>query len=194
MPSAQSIPKPPGHLFHGIQRSLKALDGQDAIDPNTGLKLLIHLIGDLHQPLHVGNGSDHGGNDCYVHWFKRKRPISLHRIWDHFLVANIKGTQPDFLENSQHLSKTLRQQWQQGSLRDWAQESRALHSMAYPKGLLACTGKPAMLKKSMPKLGARYVNANTPIVKKRIQAGVRLAHLLNQHYHCGLGKTNKKNS
>ena len=44
------------------------------------LKFLVHLVGDLHQPLHVGNGEDRGGNDKKLKWFGEE--TNLHSIWD----------------------------------------------------------------------------------------------------------------
>ena len=49
----------------GTQKGGLSLD-QEAIN----LKVLVHLIGDLHQPLHVGNGTDRGGNDVRLEWFE----------------------------------------------------------------------------------------------------------------------------
>ena len=53
-------------------------------DRQIALKFLIHLIGDLHQPMHVGNGIDRGGNDIKLKWFNA--PTNLHRIWDSDLI------------------------------------------------------------------------------------------------------------
>ena len=49
-------------------------------DKIIALKFLVHLIGDLHQPLHVGNGKDRGGNDVKVKWFGEA--TNLHNVWD----------------------------------------------------------------------------------------------------------------
>ena len=49
-------------------------------DKIIALKFLVHLIGDLHQPLHVGNGTDRGGNDIKVKWFGEA--TNLHNVWD----------------------------------------------------------------------------------------------------------------
>ena len=48
------------------------------------LKFIVHLIGDLHQPLHVGNGLDRGGNDVRLKWFNES--TNLHSIWDSKLI------------------------------------------------------------------------------------------------------------
>ncbi|XP_042475450.1 endonuclease 2 [Macadamia integrifolia] len=48
------------------------------------LLFLSHLIGDIHQPLHVGFTSDRGGNTIDVHWYKRK--TELHHVWDASII------------------------------------------------------------------------------------------------------------
>ena len=53
-------------------------------DKQIALKFLVHLIGDLHQPMHVGNGKDRGGNDIKLKWFNES--TNLHSIWDSDLI------------------------------------------------------------------------------------------------------------
>ena len=53
-------------------------------DKQLALRFVVHLVGDLHQPLHVGKCCDKGGNDVKVTWFG-KRP-NLHAVWDSALV------------------------------------------------------------------------------------------------------------
>ena len=50
----------------------------------TALALLVHLVGDVHQPLHVGRGPDRGGNSIDVYWFGE--PVVLHEVWDEGLI------------------------------------------------------------------------------------------------------------
>ena len=54
------------------------------VDEQFALKSLIHLVGDIHQPLHVGNGEDKGGNDVKVTFFGDKS--NLHRVWDSDMI------------------------------------------------------------------------------------------------------------
>ena len=44
------------------------------------LRFLVHLVGDLHQPLHVGDNHDPGGNDTQMRCFTRGS--NMHRVWD----------------------------------------------------------------------------------------------------------------
>lgn len=51
------------------------------------LRMIVHLIGDIHQPLHAGFKKDRGGNWYEVRY--NKKPVSLHKLWDHKLVKRI---------------------------------------------------------------------------------------------------------
>ena len=48
----------------------------------------MHIVGDLHQPLHVGNGKDRGGNDVKLDFFWESS--NLHRIWDSGIIDQQK--------------------------------------------------------------------------------------------------------
>jgi hypothetical protein len=48
------------------------------------LKFLVHLVQDLHQPVHVGDRGDRGGNDLQVRFFGKGS--NLHRVWDSGLI------------------------------------------------------------------------------------------------------------
>ena len=56
------------------------------------LRYLVHLIGDIHQPLHVGNGHDLGANFCSVLWQTQSSPENLHAVWDGNLVTALGAT------------------------------------------------------------------------------------------------------
>ncbi|HFS68232.1 MAG TPA: S1/P1 Nuclease, partial [Flavobacteriia bacterium] len=62
---------PKGDLVTGIQSCIAILKDKNSSkqDKNFYLKILVHLIGDLHQPLHVGHAEDKGGNTIQVQWF-----------------------------------------------------------------------------------------------------------------------------
>ena len=72
-------------------RGAAALHARRLRDPNASLadkqlalRFIVHLVGDLHQPLHVGKCCDRGGNDVKVNWFGK--PTNLHAVWDSQLV------------------------------------------------------------------------------------------------------------
>jgi len=80
------------HLFFAIQTLTQRLkkDNNDA----EALKFIVHLIGDLHQPLHLGRKDDLGGNKIDVNWFGRK--TKLHAIWDGSLIESQRMSYSEF--------------------------------------------------------------------------------------------------
>ena len=51
------------------------------------LRFIIHIVGDLHQPLHNGSPGDRGGNEVKVKWFGRD--TNLHAVWDSVLIDDM---------------------------------------------------------------------------------------------------------
>lgn len=84
-------PVPPGPVRDGLVLYFGNLD-----DPRNSaalqvfaLRFLVHLVGDLHQPLHVAYAHDRGGNDFSLAW--ENRPANLHGLWDTRLVNALAG-------------------------------------------------------------------------------------------------------
>ncbi len=131
------------------------------------IKILIHLIGDIHQPLHVGGGADRGGNDVKVTWFKTDS--NLHRVWDSDIIDDTRLSYTEFANSLEQPDATQLKLLQKSTYIDWANESITYRPQVYTIG----NGK----------LGYFYTYHNLPIVRKRLlQAGVRLAGVLNEIY------------
>lgn len=92
--------------------------------------MLVHLVGDLHQPLHVGTGNDRGGNDVKVTYFNQN--TNLHTVWD---TKIIDGKNLSFTELSQHLNrratKKLVSQYQSEGIDKWLIEAVELRPIIY---------------------------------------------------------------
>jgi hypothetical protein len=182
--------KSSGILLEAIEKQMLTLKDSTASDEKKvfALKFLIHLVGDLHMPLHVGSGLDRGGNDCKVYF--QNRLTNLHSVWDEEMI------------NSTHLSftemvKFIRQgrnpqdlkDWRNGSPIDWARESKTIRSSLYPlvdltvtEGALQpyCKTGSEIPAADIPKLSYEYSYKFMPVVETRLlQAGIRLAILLN---------------
>jgi hypothetical protein len=70
-----------------IERATADLtSGGSAMRRADALRWLVHIVADLHQPLHAGDGWDRGGNDFPVRIGHRRQPSNLHRVWDHDVV------------------------------------------------------------------------------------------------------------
>lgn len=160
-----------GDVIWAINKSIAELKegGLSPEQEEINVKVLVHLIGDLHQPLHVGNGTDRGGNDVRVTWFGQNS--NLHRVWDSQMID---GKQLSFTELADFIDDQLDyatiKEWQSTSVLEWAYESQALLPEAYdfPEN---------------GRLSYEYSFQNWDSVQLRLlQAGVRLAGVFNDIY------------
>ncbi len=134
------------------------------------LAFITHLVGDLHQPLHVSRKHDKGGGTIKVSWFGDTK-YNFHQVWDTLLIEH---QQLSYKEYAQFLpvSVSERQLWSQGDYQDWADESIRLRDTIYD------------YKKDetgVPQLGYRYIYKHRAQIELRMQqAGIRLAARLNK--------------
>ncbi|HEV8079297.1 MAG TPA: S1/P1 nuclease, partial [Chitinophagaceae bacterium] len=85
------------------------------------LKLLIHIVGDIHQPLHVGRPDDQGGNKISVLWFNA--PSNLHQVWDSRLIDFQQLSYTEYTRAINHTSKVQRIMWQAQPISQWIWDS-----------------------------------------------------------------------
>lgn len=165
-------PKPAGDLIQGIRHAIAVLrDPLSSADKKAFfLKLLIHLIGDLHQPLHVGHASDLGGNLIQVKWFGQKS--NLHRVWDEDMIEHYGMSYTELANSFPTPDSAALHELQQGSILDWAYESKRIaESQVYPS------------VKERASLGYRYMYVYFPLLRRQLQkAAYRLAYILNGLY------------
>ncbi len=139
-------------------------------DRQLALRFIIHIVGDLHQPLHAGNGTDKGGNDVKVTFLRE--PTNLHAVWDSGLIDQ---EQLSYTEMANWLTARItradRATWRDPNPLTWIAESAAIRDRIYPPA--APAGEPI-------KLGFDYIYAWTPTRDLRLeQGGVRLAAYLD---------------
>ena len=131
------------------------------------LRMLIHLVGDIHQPLHVGRGNDRGGNNVKIMWFRADS--NLHRVWDSDMIDDTKLSYTELAQSLDEPTSLQLQQWKNSTVRDWANESVRLRDDVY--------------RYKNEKLGYEYAYKNFHHVRHRLlQAGVRLGLILNEIY------------
>lgn len=160
---------PDGKVVEMIEKFVKDLKGRKLSkkQEEETLKMLIHLVGDIHQPLHVGKPGDRGGNEVKVKWFRNDS--NLHRVWDSEMIDDTKLSYTELAGALGKPDKLTIKKWQSASVRDWAHESTTYRPQVYDIG----NGT----------LGYQYSFKYFPIAKLRmLQAGVRLAGVLNQIY------------
>ncbi|MEX0996083.1 MAG: S1/P1 nuclease [Flavobacteriaceae bacterium] len=162
-------PNEKGDIIMGIEYCIKILKSKESSNEEKAfhLKLLIHFIGDLHQPLHLGLEEDKGANDFQVRWFNEG--TNLHRVWDSDMIDSYQMTYSELTSNLPRISDTEIKKIQEGTLLEWVEQERELTKKVYQS---ASTGE---------KLGYRYMYDHFSTVKTQLQkGGLRLAKILNE--------------
>lgn len=93
------------------------------------LKLLIHIVGDIHQPLHVGHTEDRGGNDIKVFWMGS--PTNLHTVWDSRLIDFQQLSYTEYAAAINHATKAERNTLQKQPLKDWLYQTYQIAEKVY---------------------------------------------------------------
>lgn len=132
------------------------------------LRLLIHIVGDIHQPLHVGRLEDLGGNKVKVMWFND--PANLHQVWDDKLINFQQLSYTEYAKAINHTSKEQRKEWQREPLGLWLYQSYQHAEKIYGD-----------IKQPDQKLDYKYNFNNIAILNQQLlKGGVHLAGLLNE--------------
>jgi len=177
-------------LFHQ-QQLLRSHQSGDAVTESVALKWLTHLVGDAHQPLHVGRADDRGGNRCYVRWFQGRYYLTLHQVWDSRLITHTQLSYSEYADYLDHITLPQLRQWQSDDVLTWLRESYEMHRHIYPDG--ESVDRPYCMQKRpvwgddhtppIPSLGYRYIHQVKPILERSLQkAGIRLAGIINRIY------------
>lgn len=163
---------PEGDVLRAVTEIVARLEqgGLSHEEEAVQLRMLIHLVGDMHCPMHLGRLSDLGGNRREVSFFNRK--TNLHAVWDTDLVeAGHKWSYSEWAEQLDRLPKRERDALAAGSPEEWARETHAVCTQVYdstPEGM---------------RISYDYLAQNTPVVERQLlKAGLRLARLLNGIY------------
>ncbi len=161
-------PSPYGDLIMGIEECIKIIKNEHSSKSDRAfyLKMLVHFLGDLHQPMHVGRLEDKGGNDIQLQWFNRG--TNLHKIWDDNMIDDYEMSYTELSESLPKLSKEQISKIKQGTIYDWVEESQDLANLIYD------SVEPG------EKLYYRYGYVWWDTVESQLlKGGVRLAGVLN---------------
>ncbi len=159
-----------GDIYEATQRMISTLKDRSTneIQKREALIMLIHLVGDFHQPLHVGLIADKGGNSIKIKWFNKAS--NLHRIWDSEMINSKQYSYTELAKIIENSSPQPPASFYSIDLDDWVQEAIELRSDIYSFGEAKSLSYP-------------YLYNNWDIVKKQLhKAGLRLATLLNEIY------------
>lgn len=159
-----------GQLVKGIDFCIQKIKDKNASkeDKVFYLKFLLHLVGDLHQPLHVGDKNDKGGNDIKLQWFGK--PTNLHRVWDEDMINQYGMSYTELSNNLPYKTKQEKKIIISGTVMDWMYESQKIaFTQIYPS------------VKPDEKLFYKYNYDYFEITKNQLEkAGLRLAKILDE--------------
>jgi hypothetical protein len=150
------------------------------VERATALRVLIHLLGDIHQPLHMADNADRGGNNLYVKMSDTGERYRLHELLDTILVKELIAPQRtrDYAMSLTRRYQSQLEDWQRGKISDWAQQSHEL-AVTHTYGSLpgfACnrrSGHTIVLTNAYLQDVRRY------LPEQLTKAGVRIAAVLN---------------
>jgi nuclease S1 len=137
------------------------------------LKFLVHLVADLHQPLHVGDNGDKGGNLLQVRFFGEGS--NLHRVWDYQIMERHTENEQVWMWDLTFVAKPkMVARWSGGTPEDWATESLILAKAAY-----RFPGSGTLIRPGA-RLDSAYCGPALPVIQQQLaKAGIRIAWLLN---------------
>lgn len=157
----------------------------EPVSPEMALSFLVHLMGDLHQPLHVG-GTDQGGNLVNVNWMDRWK-TNLHSTWDEEMVDYERLDYVQYARFLDRASEADAARWVTGDTISWADKAVAMRSMLYvfpddpkPAAAKPVPGKPATPKPVVHKISYGYTGAQRHRMREQLlKGGLRLAAVIN---------------
>lgn len=163
---------PAGDAVTAVKQQIEKLS-----DPATtkaeaalALKILIHVTGDMHQPMHMGHATDLGGNRVKLKYFNRDK--NLHGIWDTDLLESAhRWSYTEWQQQLDRLNDVDEALTVQGSVDDWARETMEITRRCYDF--------------FQPGINVSYnqIAYWAPTIEQQLlRGGLRLAHLLNTIY------------
>ncbi|MEP7142708.1 MAG: S1/P1 nuclease [Ferruginibacter sp.] len=132
------------------------------------LRMLVHLVGDIHQPMHTGRPEDKGGNEIKVMWFNESK--NLHQIWDDQLILFQQMSYTEYSVAINHPTQEEVNEWQHDPVSKWVYQSYQLAEKIYGD-----------IKQPDQRLDYKYNFNYAGILNQQLlKGGVRLAGLLNE--------------
>ena len=162
---------------------------------NEALKWAVHLMGDLHQPLHAATHGDRGGNTVQVAFFgERDNPpygsMNLHAIWDVHMVRRLVGDKggEDAIVSSP-IGAADKAEWERGSISEWVEESNRIALELVYRALPAEFSCTRSTHKHVLEIDQAYYAQAAPVIELQIRkAGIRLARVLNDAFAAASGR------
>ena len=134
------------------------------------LMMLIHIVGDIHCPMHAGHKKDRGGNGTQVKYFGKQK--KLHSVWDSEIVESAhKWSYSEWQDQIDRATPKQQQAYMQGTPNDWIEETVALANECYESAAKAGN------------MSYDYVAEYAPVIEQQfLKGGIRLAKLIEEIY------------
>lgn len=118
-------------VYTAFEEQLAILSDKSKSDDERGiaLKLLVHFIADMHQPMHCARPDDRGGNDIDVTWFGKS--TNLHRVWDSDLISYTNLSYTELAVFSSLSDKEACDQMKVAKPAEWLNESKTIADDIY---------------------------------------------------------------
>jgi len=167
-------------------------------DSRIALAFVVHLVGDLHQPLHSGRGCDRGGNALKVNWFGDS--VNFHTVWDSLLIQSENLSFNEWADFLDHADEGEVARVQSATPVDWVRQSQDQLDSAYTCFTGAdrcpcfcggcadggsmfggCATRECRLMAAGPvQMSYTYKTVNLEVVRRQLlEGGLRLAGLLD---------------
>ncbi len=160
---------PSGDVVTAIKEQINKLSNGNLSqeDEALAIKILVHLMGDIHQPMHLGHLSDLGGNRIEVNYFNR--PTKLHSLWDTPLVESAHNWgYSEWQQQIDRMSSMDQELITSGTIDEWARETYLITRDVYKDSPAGAN------------LSYDYINKWTPTIELQFErGGLRLAYILN---------------
>ena len=166
---------PNGDVVTGLEFLTKELtENFDNLTDSTKadyLKMIVHMVGDMHCPMHAGRLTDRGGNDMKVRWFGQD--TNLHSLWDSKIVdAARKWSCTEWVNHLDRTDKAFKKSVMSGTYEEWFVDTvngaASIYEYAESTGV------------ENPNFSYKFVYDFSPLLEDRLLVGgYRLAYVLN---------------
>lgn len=159
------------NVYNKIPEMVAVLKNRNsnADEKRLAMRLLVHLVGDLNQPMHTARKEDLGGNKVFVTWFGEKS--NLHRVWDESLIEYQQLSYTEYANAINFPTAGQLAAWKNSSLKDYVYGS-----------YLACNRIYANIKPE-ERLSYKYNFEFVGLLNEQLlKGGICLANILNDIY------------
>jgi hypothetical protein len=181
-----------------LQLTILKSPASSAAERGRALRYIVHLVEDVHQPLHAADNNDSGGNCTVMTFFSEPRPTNLHSVWDSRLIAH---DQADRKQNQSEYATGLAAEFARKQ-KSWAKDASDPERWAWESHVVAlkvaygglspqiaveqpggenCDAERAKTEALKITLGDDYFKRSIPAVREQLaKSAARLASLLNR--------------